>query len=98
MNRRGIATEIAVQRLIAVVRLGSASQLHDVVHALVDGGINIIELTMTIPDALTAIERLAGSLPRSVVLGAGTSPTRRPQLRPSMPAPASSSARSAERS
>jgi 2-dehydro-3-deoxyphosphogluconate aldolase / (4S)-4-hydroxy-2-oxoglutarate aldolase len=72
VNRRGIAREIAVQRLIAVVRLRSASQLHDVVHALVDGGINVIELTMTIPDALTAIERLAGSLPPSVVLGAGT--------------------------
>jgi 2-dehydro-3-deoxyphosphogluconate aldolase/(4S)-4-hydroxy-2-oxoglutarate aldolase len=72
VNRRGIAREIAVQRLMAVVRLDFASQVHDVVQALVDGGINVIELTMTIPDALVEIERLAGSLPRSVVLGAGT--------------------------
>ena len=48
MNRPGIAREIRVQRLIAVVRLGSASQLHDVVHALVDGGISVIELTMIV--------------------------------------------------
>lgn len=72
MNRRGTARQIAAERLIAIVRLNSATHLHDVVHALVDGGITLVEVTMTVPGALNGIERLAASLPAAVIIGAGT--------------------------
>jgi 2-dehydro-3-deoxyphosphogluconate aldolase/(4S)-4-hydroxy-2-oxoglutarate aldolase len=72
VNRGGVARQIAEEQVIAVVRLRSASMLRDVVEALVEGGIRIVELTMTIPGALHEIRQLATSLPASVVLGAGT--------------------------
>jgi len=72
VNRAEIARSIAAARVIAVVRLGTPSSIRGVVHALVDGGIRVVELTMTVPDALNQIRRLATSLPSSVVLGAGT--------------------------
>ena len=72
MNRAGTASTIAAERVIAVIRLSTTARLHEVVHALVDGGIRIVEVTMTVPGALGAIARLASSLPESVVVGAGT--------------------------
>ena len=72
VERARTAREIAVERVIAVVRLRTASRLHDVVHALVAGGIRIVELTMTLPDAIDEIRQLADRLPREVIIGAGT--------------------------
>jgi len=72
VNRLGIADTIAAERVIAVIRLSDAARLHEIVHALVDGGIRIIEVTMTIPGALSGIEQLARSFPESVVVGAGS--------------------------
>lgn len=72
MNRAGIASTIAAERVIAVVRLSTAARVREVVQALVDGGIRIIEVTMTIPGALAEIEQLASSLSERVVLGAGS--------------------------
>lgn len=70
--RARIASAIAVERLIAVVRLPTASPLHDVVQALVAGGIRLVEITMTIPGALAELQSLAAALPGNVSLGAGT--------------------------
>ncbi len=72
MSRAGIASAITAARVMAVLRLPTSTRLHDVVQALVDGGLRVIEITMTVPDALREIERLAASLPASVLLGAGT--------------------------
>ena len=63
VSRLGIAGRIAAERVIAVIRLSDAARLHEIVHALVDGGIRIIEITMTIPGALSGIEQLARSFP-----------------------------------
>ncbi|MFO0936918.1 MAG: bifunctional 4-hydroxy-2-oxoglutarate aldolase/2-dehydro-3-deoxy-phosphogluconate aldolase [Gemmataceae bacterium] len=60
---------ILSDRLIAVVRTDSAEGLSDVVDALVEGGITIIEITLTIPNALDAIRQLAN--PKALI-GAGT--------------------------
>jgi 2-dehydro-3-deoxyphosphogluconate aldolase/(4S)-4-hydroxy-2-oxoglutarate aldolase len=72
VNRAGIASAIMEARVMAVIRLSASSLVREVVHALVDGGMRVIEITMTTPDALREIERLAASLPESIVLGAGT--------------------------
>jgi 2-dehydro-3-deoxyphosphogluconate aldolase/(4S)-4-hydroxy-2-oxoglutarate aldolase len=68
----GVAAAITDERVIAVVRLRAADQVIDVVDALVAGGIRVVEITMTVPDAICHIERLAASVPASVILGVGT--------------------------
>lgn len=67
-----ISQQIIDAGVVAVVRLRSASVVHDVVRALLAGGVTSIEITMTVPGAIGIIERLAADLPDGAVLGAGT--------------------------
>lgn len=59
-------------RLVAVVRTDSAERLNDVVAALIDGGVTVVEITLTIPEAIPAIRRLADTFGSRILLGAGT--------------------------
>jgi len=45
--------------VIAVVRAASSEQLVDVSKALAEGGVTLIEITMTTPNALRVIEDVA---------------------------------------
>jgi len=49
-----------------------AAKLRAVVDAIADGGVQAIEVTMTVPGAVELIRGLARSLPATIVLGAGT--------------------------
>ncbi len=57
--------------IIPVVAIDDADKAVDLAHALMEGGINIIELTLRTEAALEAISAIAASLP-SMVVGAGT--------------------------
>jgi len=58
--------------LIPVIRADSSAVAIHVVNALVDAGLTIVEITMTVPDAMAAIEAIAGRFGQRIVLGAGT--------------------------
>ena len=58
--------------VVAVIRMKDAARLRAVVDAIAEGGVRAIEVTMTVPDAVALIARLAPSLPSDVLLGAGT--------------------------
>jgi 2-dehydro-3-deoxyphosphogluconate aldolase/(4S)-4-hydroxy-2-oxoglutarate aldolase len=58
--------------LIPVIRADSTDVAVRVTEALVAGGIDTIEITMTVPDALSAIRAVTSRLGRGVVVGAGT--------------------------
>jgi len=58
--------------VIPVIRADSAQAAGDIATALVEAGLTIIEITMTVPDALAAIESAARKFGSTVVLGAGT--------------------------
>ena len=58
--------------IVPVVRARSAEDALSVVDALVAGGIDIIELTMTVPGAPQVIEQLVRRFASQVVVGAGT--------------------------
>lgn len=58
--------------VVAVIRLTDASKLGPVIDALGAGGVRAIEVTMTVPGAIRLIEAIAPTLPKDVVLGAGT--------------------------
>jgi 2-dehydro-3-deoxyphosphogluconate aldolase / (4S)-4-hydroxy-2-oxoglutarate aldolase len=55
-----------------VVRSADSQQLVDVVRALVDGGVTVAEITMTVPHALEVLVQVRKALGDRVLLGAGT--------------------------
>jgi 2-dehydro-3-deoxyphosphogluconate aldolase/(4S)-4-hydroxy-2-oxoglutarate aldolase len=58
--------------VVAVLRASTARHLPKVAHEMVDGGIRVIEVTLTTPDAVAMIKRLRGELGRDALVGAGT--------------------------
>lgn len=72
MSKGHVLERILERRIIAAVRLDSAADLLKVAQAVGAGGVDLIEFTMTTPDALLMIERAGRSLGDDVLLGAGT--------------------------
>ena len=58
--------------IVAVVRAPDGQQLVEVVRALADGGVTVVEITMTVPDALDVVRATRQALGDRVLLGAGT--------------------------
>lgn len=70
-----IIRTLLTQRIVAVVRLSSQRDGLPVARALIDGGVHIVEITMTTPGALALIEEIRSDVP-SAVVGAGSVLTR----------------------
>ena len=58
--------------VIAIIRTQSAEAVAPVVEALMAGGLNTIEITMTVPGALEIIRQTRAKFGEKVLLGAGT--------------------------
>jgi 2-dehydro-3-deoxyphosphogluconate aldolase/(4S)-4-hydroxy-2-oxoglutarate aldolase len=58
--------------VVAVLRLHARPEVLPVAQALVDGGVRALEVTLTTPDAIAAIEELSDKLGEQVLIGAGT--------------------------
>jgi 2-dehydro-3-deoxyphosphogluconate aldolase/(4S)-4-hydroxy-2-oxoglutarate aldolase len=58
--------------IVAVVRSADSQQLVEVVRALADGGVSVVEITMTVPGALEVIRQARLALGDRVLVGAGT--------------------------
>jgi 2-dehydro-3-deoxyphosphogluconate aldolase/(4S)-4-hydroxy-2-oxoglutarate aldolase len=58
--------------LVAVVRSPDSEQLVEVARALADGGVTVVEITMSVPNALDVLRRVRHALGDRIVLGAGT--------------------------
>ena len=58
--------------LIPVLRAHSATQAHAMVRALIAGGINVVEVTMTVPGAIDLIRELKREYADDLLLGSGT--------------------------
>lgn len=58
--------------LVAIIRSPSSDQLVEVAEALVAGGIDVLEVTFTVPDALGVLSAVRKKLGDRVLLGAGT--------------------------
>jgi len=57
--------------VLGIIRIEAADDLVTIAHALDDGGLSCVEITMTTPGALRAIEEAGGKL-EGVTMGAGT--------------------------
>src|SRR5215467_3133545 len=58
--------------VVAVVRAPDSQQLVEVARALADGGITVVEITMTVPNALDVVRQVRQALGNRLLLGAGT--------------------------
>jgi len=58
--------------IVAIVRSPDSGQLTEVARALCEGGVNVLEITLTVPDALEVIRNVRAALGDRVLLGAGT--------------------------
>lgn len=67
-----LLNRILDEKIVAIVRLDSSTQLIQVAEALLSGGISVIEFTMTTPGALEMIQQAKLRLSNSVLIGAGT--------------------------
>jgi 2-dehydro-3-deoxyphosphogluconate aldolase/(4S)-4-hydroxy-2-oxoglutarate aldolase len=71
MNKSQILARIREVGLVPVVRAESAEQAGQAVDAIKAGGVDVLEVTMTVPGAVKLIDTLAARYPDAVV-GAGT--------------------------
>jgi 2-dehydro-3-deoxyphosphogluconate aldolase / (4S)-4-hydroxy-2-oxoglutarate aldolase len=58
--------------IVAVVRSQDSRQLVEVARALADGGVSVVEITMSVPNALDVVRQVREALGDRVLLGAGT--------------------------
>ena len=73
MNKKEIIKKIENEKIIAVVRYNNTEKINNIVKSIVSGGINIIEITTTVPNSVEIIKNLSNIYSDSdVVIGAGT--------------------------
>ena len=72
MNKTEVLQRIRATGLIPVVRAESAELAMRAVEAITAGGVDVLEVTMTVPGAIDVIAKLAATFGTEVVIGAGT--------------------------
>jgi 2-dehydro-3-deoxyphosphogluconate aldolase/(4S)-4-hydroxy-2-oxoglutarate aldolase len=58
--------------VVAIIRIDDRSKVMPIFDALMEGGVKCIEITMSTPKAIDAIEEAASKLPSGMLLGVGT--------------------------
>lgn len=72
MDKKQIVEQLESLGLVPVVRASSADEAMQVIEAIKAGGVNVLEITMTVPGAVRVIEKVADKYGSDVLVGAGT--------------------------
>src|SRR5947209_38603 len=72
MNKEDQLRRVLDCGIVAVVRSPDSQQLVEAARALADGGVTVVEITMTVPNALDVLGRVRAALGDRLLLGAGT--------------------------
>jgi 2-dehydro-3-deoxyphosphogluconate aldolase/(4S)-4-hydroxy-2-oxoglutarate aldolase len=72
MDKTKIMQHMHELGLVPVLRASSAEEAITIADAILAGGVNILEITMTVPGAIRVIEQLAKHHGEKLLLGAGT--------------------------
>ena len=72
MQKTQILEDIRATRIIPVIRTKSYDEAKSVIEAILAGGINVLEITMTTPNAIGLIEDCVKKYGDKVIVGAGT--------------------------
>lgn len=72
MNKAETINQICEIGVLPVIRADSETEARQIVEAVKNGGITTIEITMTVPNAISLIENLANDFGEEILIGAGT--------------------------
>ncbi len=72
MNKQTVLSFIRDVGIVPVVRTATAEGAIRAIEAIYAGGIRAAEITMTVPGAIKALEKVADQFGDKIVLGAGT--------------------------
>jgi 2-dehydro-3-deoxyphosphogluconate aldolase/(4S)-4-hydroxy-2-oxoglutarate aldolase len=72
MGRLEDLQRVLASGIVAIIRAPSGEQLLNVARALHSGGIDVIEVTFTVPGALEVVSQVSKALGDEILLGAGT--------------------------
>lgn len=72
MRKKDVLQKIGEVGLVPVVRASSADEAMKVVDAIREGGVPVLEITMTVPGAIAVMEEVVRRFGSDVVVGAGT--------------------------
>jgi 2-dehydro-3-deoxyphosphogluconate aldolase / (4S)-4-hydroxy-2-oxoglutarate aldolase len=72
MDKKSVRDRIIEIGIVPVVRASSSHQALMAAEAVAEGGIPVVEITMTVPGAVDVIRELTKSNPSGVLIGAGT--------------------------
>src|SRR5687768_2035747 len=72
VDRKALVAAVEAAGIVAVIRIKDPARLKGVVDAIAEGGVRVLEVTMTVPGAVELIADLAPRMPPGFLLGAGT--------------------------
>ena len=72
MEKREVFNRIISEGLVPVVRVSSAQEAIDVAEAIKEGGVSLIEITMSVQGAIEVIRELTQKYKNKIIMGAGT--------------------------
>lgn len=72
MTKEKVLAGIMAAKVVAVIRMKDAARLAEVAAALRRGGVNVLEVTMTVPGAVEIIRAMARAKAPGTLVGAGT--------------------------
>ena len=72
MTKDKILNRILDKKIIAVIRIKEEKKLKKVIDAIYAGGISVIEITMTVPNAIKLIEKISEAFGERILIGVGS--------------------------
>lgn len=71
-HREAVAAAVEQAGVVAIIRMKDPDRVRAVIDAIAEGGVRVLEVTMTVPGAVELIARLAPTMPAGFCFGAGT--------------------------
>jgi 2-dehydro-3-deoxyphosphogluconate aldolase/(4S)-4-hydroxy-2-oxoglutarate aldolase len=72
MNKLQQLQRVLDTRIVAVIRAASGERLVEVAEALIAGGVDVLEITFTVPRAIDVLKRVSETVGDRALVGAGT--------------------------
>ena len=72
MTKKEILIKIEEHKAVCVLRIPDHERFEPVTEALYKGGIRLLEITMTVPNALELIKEATETLPEDMIIGVGS--------------------------
>ena len=71
-KRETVRAAVEEAGVVAIIRMKEPDRVRAVIDAIAEGGVRVLEVTMTVPGAVELIAKLAPTMPAGFCFGAGT--------------------------